>query len=51
MENLSVSKIHKLTKTEKPLNQFINDEKTFFDAKKEMVEVQRLFEGWILKHF
>lgn len=45
MENLSVSKIHKLTRTDKPLTQFINEEKQLFEAKKRDGRSAKLVNG------
>ena len=51
MENLSVSKIHKLTKTTKPLNEFINDEKTLFEAKKKDGRSAKVLQGMNFETF
>jgi hypothetical protein len=45
MENLSVSKIHKLIKTDKPLSQFINEEKQLFEAKKRDGRSSKILQG------
>ena len=51
MENLSVSKIHKLIKTDKPLSQFVNEEKQLFDAKKRDGRSSKLLQGMNFETF
>jgi hypothetical protein len=51
MENLSVSKIHKLVKTDKPLREFIEDEKALLAAKKRDGRSAKIVNGMNLETF